>query len=42
VGQPTAGCVSLPLADLDRVLDWLNPALHPVIAMGPDAVIRSF
>ena len=41
-GSPTAGCVSLPLADLDAVLDWLNPALHPVIVMGPDSVVRSF
>ncbi len=42
IGAPTQGCVSLPLSDLDAVLDWLNPALHPVIVMGPDAVIRSF
>ena len=41
-GSPTMGCVSLPLADLDAVLRWLNPALHPVVVMGPDAVIRSF
>ena len=41
-GAPTQGCVSLPLADLDALLRWLNPALHPVIAMGPDTVIRSF
>ena len=41
-GAPTLGCVSLPLDDLDAVLRWLNPALHPVIVMGPDAVIRSF
>ena len=41
-GAPTAGCVSLPLSDLDAVLRWLNPSLHPVIVMGPDAVIRSF
>jgi len=41
-GAPTLGCVSLPLGDLDAVLRWLNPALHPVIVMGPDAVIRSF
>ena len=41
-GAPTAGCVSLPLGDLDAVLDWLNPALHPVMVMGPDSVIRSF
>ncbi len=42
IGAPTNGCVSLPLSDLDQVLDWLNPALHPVIVMGPDAAIRSF
>ena len=42
IGAPTEGCVSLPLADLDAVLTWLNPALDPVIVMGPDAVIRSF
>ncbi len=42
IGAPTQGCVSLPYGDLVAVLDWLNPALHPVIAMGPDAVIRSF
>ena len=41
-GSPTVGCVSLPLADLDAVLAWLKPALHPVIVMGPDDVIRSF
>jgi L,D-peptidoglycan transpeptidase YkuD (ErfK/YbiS/YcfS/YnhG family) len=41
-GAPTEGCVSLPLGDLDAVLDWLNPALHPVVVMGPDSVIRSF
>ena len=41
-GAPTLGCVSLPLANLDAVLRWLNPALHPVIVMGPDSVIRSF
>jgi L,D-peptidoglycan transpeptidase YkuD (ErfK/YbiS/YcfS/YnhG family) len=42
VGAPTQGCVSLPLGDLDAVLDWLNPARHPVIVMGPDSVVRSF
>ena len=41
-GAPTQGCVSLPLGDLDAVLRWLNPASHPVIVMGPDAVVRSF
>jgi L,D-peptidoglycan transpeptidase YkuD (ErfK/YbiS/YcfS/YnhG family) len=42
LGVPTQGCVSLPYADLIEVLTWLNPASHPVIVMGPDAVIRSF
>ncbi len=42
IGEPTQGCVSLPLGDLDAVLHWLNPALDPVIVMGPDSVIRSF
>jgi L,D-peptidoglycan transpeptidase YkuD (ErfK/YbiS/YcfS/YnhG family) len=42
VGSPTQGCVSLPYADLVRVLTWLNPALHPVIVMGPDSVVRSY
>jgi L,D-peptidoglycan transpeptidase YkuD (ErfK/YbiS/YcfS/YnhG family) len=42
IGYPTQGCVSLPLSDLDQVLDWLNPAQHPVIVMGPDSVVRSF
>jgi L,D-peptidoglycan transpeptidase YkuD (ErfK/YbiS/YcfS/YnhG family) len=42
IGQPTQGCVSLPLSDLDQVLDWLTPSLHPVIVMGPDDVIRSY
>ncbi|HVB91380.1 MAG TPA: L,D-transpeptidase family protein [Acidimicrobiales bacterium] len=42
IGGFTQGCVSLPLSDLTEVLRWLNPALHPVIVMGPDSVIRSY
>jgi len=30
-GNPTAGCVSIPAADLDTVMRWLDPAKHPVI-----------
>jgi L,D-peptidoglycan transpeptidase YkuD (ErfK/YbiS/YcfS/YnhG family) len=30
-GQPTAGCVSIPVADLLRVLRALRPDLHPLI-----------
>ncbi len=42
IGEPTAGCVSLAYANLVEVLRWLQPADHPVIVMGPDAVVRSF
>ncbi len=42
IGTPTQGCVSLPYSDLIAVLTWLKPALHPVIVLGPDSVIRSF
>ncbi|MGO8860488.1 MAG: L,D-transpeptidase family protein [Acidimicrobiales bacterium] len=42
LGVPTDGCISLPYTDLVEVLRWLNPALHPVVVMGPDAVVRSF
>jgi len=30
-GQPTAGCVSIPVADLLRVLRALRPSLRPLI-----------
>lgn len=38
-GSATAGCVAIPLSDLDLALDWLNPALQPLFAMGPSDVI---
>jgi L,D-peptidoglycan transpeptidase YkuD (ErfK/YbiS/YcfS/YnhG family) len=41
-GGPTSGCVSVPLADLDQLLRWLNPADSPVIAMGPSSEITRF
>lgn len=41
-GGPTAGCVSVPLGDLDQLLRWLNPADSPVIVMGPSGEIASF
>jgi L,D-peptidoglycan transpeptidase YkuD (ErfK/YbiS/YcfS/YnhG family) len=31
---PTEGCVAIPENDLDRIMRWLNPALHPVISIG--------
>jgi L,D-peptidoglycan transpeptidase YkuD (ErfK/YbiS/YcfS/YnhG family) len=42
VGQPTAGCVSLPLPDLVAVLRWLQPSMDPVVVMGPDSVLRNY
>jgi L,D-peptidoglycan transpeptidase YkuD (ErfK/YbiS/YcfS/YnhG family) len=41
-GQPTLGCVSLPLPQLLRVLRWLRPASAPLIAIGTAAEIRRF
>jgi L,D-peptidoglycan transpeptidase YkuD (ErfK/YbiS/YcfS/YnhG family) len=41
-GGPTAGCVSVPLGDLDQLLRWLNPADSPAIVMGPAGEITSF
>jgi L,D-peptidoglycan transpeptidase YkuD (ErfK/YbiS/YcfS/YnhG family) len=40
MNAPTQGCVALPLADLLKVLRWLDPAEHPVIDIGTDAEIH--
>jgi L,D-peptidoglycan transpeptidase YkuD (ErfK/YbiS/YcfS/YnhG family) len=32
-GGPTAGCVSLPTAELLKILRWLNPNDHPTITI---------
>jgi len=42
IGGPTAGCVSLPLGELDSVLDWLQPAQNPIIVMGTTSAITSY
>jgi L,D-peptidoglycan transpeptidase YkuD (ErfK/YbiS/YcfS/YnhG family) len=42
IGVPTAGCVALPLAELDRVLRWLVPDQRPAIVLGPAAEITRF
>jgi len=39
-GRSTNGCVSLPLADLVRVLRWLRLAAQPHIAIGTGAQLR--
>jgi len=36
-GSPTIGCVSIPMADLRRVLHWLDPAQQPRMVMGVPA-----
>ncbi len=41
-GGPTAGCVSVPLQDLDRLLRWLDPGDSPAIVMGPAGEITRF
>jgi L,D-peptidoglycan transpeptidase YkuD (ErfK/YbiS/YcfS/YnhG family) len=33
-GRPTAGCVSIPADQLDNIMQWLNPAQHPLINIG--------
>lgn len=42
VGGPTAGCVSLPLDELDDVLRWLSPGAQPLVVMGPTSEIDRF
>ncbi|HWD08879.1 MAG TPA: L,D-transpeptidase family protein, partial [Actinomycetota bacterium] len=42
VAGPTAGCVSLPPAELDVLLNWLSPAKSPLVVIGTDAEIRRF
>jgi L,D-peptidoglycan transpeptidase YkuD (ErfK/YbiS/YcfS/YnhG family) len=39
-GRSTNGCVSLRLADLVRVLRWLDPDAKPYIAIGTRAQLR--
>jgi len=39
MNAPTEGCVALPLADLLKVLRWLNPRKRPVIEIGIDAEV---
>lgn len=41
-GGATAGCVSIPVDDLDRLLRWLQPQGSSLIAMGPANEITKF
>ncbi len=38
---PTAGCVSVPQADLLPLLRWLDPARSPRIIMGPTSAVTT-
>jgi L,D-peptidoglycan transpeptidase YkuD (ErfK/YbiS/YcfS/YnhG family) len=42
LGHPTNGCISLPPAELVSLLDWLDPAAHPLVVAGTAAEVRSF
>jgi L,D-peptidoglycan transpeptidase YkuD (ErfK/YbiS/YcfS/YnhG family) len=42
VGGPTDGCVSLPLGELDSILDWLQPGQDPAIVLGTAAGIAAY
>ena len=39
-GQPTAGCVAVPEADMVAILRWLDPAQHPYISIKVGAAWR--
>ena len=41
-GSATAGCVSIPIAGLDQVLDWMSPAQAPAIAIGTTSTLFSY
>jgi len=34
VGEPTAGCIALPEAQLLTTLRWLEPGAHPLVVIG--------
>jgi L,D-peptidoglycan transpeptidase YkuD (ErfK/YbiS/YcfS/YnhG family) len=42
IGTATSGCISVPLSDLDRALDWIQPGQDPVFVMGPAQEIAGF
>ena len=38
-GKPTSGCVSIDQAQLVKIMQWLDPAKHPTILMGTEAML---
>ena len=39
-GGPTAGCVSMGIRPLRRLVRWLDPARSPMVAMGPRRFVK--
>lgn len=39
-GEPTVGCVSIPRADMRRIMQWLDPSAHPVVVIGLKANLQ--
>jgi L,D-peptidoglycan transpeptidase YkuD (ErfK/YbiS/YcfS/YnhG family) len=39
-GGPTAGCVSMRIRAMRRLVRWLDPARAPLVAMGPRRYVR--
>jgi L,D-peptidoglycan transpeptidase YkuD (ErfK/YbiS/YcfS/YnhG family) len=40
LGHGTAGCVAVPGPVVVQLLQWLDPARQPLIAMGPESYVR--
>lgn len=40
-GAPTQGCVAISASELNLVMRWLRPSLHPVISIGVGARARA-
>jgi D-alanyl-D-alanine dipeptidase len=39
-GIPTVGCTAMPQQQIETILDWLNPAAHPLLIQMPQAQYR--
>jgi L,D-peptidoglycan transpeptidase YkuD (ErfK/YbiS/YcfS/YnhG family) len=40
-GQPTAGCVAILGSQLNAIMRWLDPRLHPVISIGVGSAAKA-
>jgi D-alanyl-D-alanine dipeptidase len=39
-GKPTVGCTAMSRKELVTVMQWLDPALHPVLVQGPESAMK--